>query len=193
VPSHAIPPGRDGRAQRRSVRRRRLLDGWQRLPMGVLLLTSLQVAGLAEPIHGSAVSQVLHVIRVGLLGAVVMVLVVAIGALLPARVRTWARDAAAPRPRWLYLLAAIGCLAIAVCVALLSLRAGSGLAARLCYAACVWSGLYGLVLIGRAASWGRIRALLWWALFTRDKARPAKTPGAQRSAGPRAGSRAHPS
>lgn len=161
MPSHAIPPGRNGRAQRRSARRQRLLDGWQRLPMVVLLLTSLEVGGLGEPIQGGAASQVLHVIRVGLLGAVAMVLVVAIGALVPARVRTWAGDAAAPRPRWLYLLAAIGCLAIATCLALLSLRAGTGLAARLCYAACVWSGLYGLVLIGRAASWGRIRPLLW--------------------------------
>jgi hypothetical protein len=176
MPSHAIPPGREGQAQRRSARRRRLLDVWQRLPLFALLITSFQVADAGETGQGGAVSQLLDMIRVGVLGAVVMVLVVAIWAVLPARVRTWAGDAANPRPRWLYLLAAIGCLVIAVSFGLLSARAGTGLGARLCTAASIWSALYGLIQIGRAASQGKLRALLWWTLLTRDKARPAKTP-----------------
>lgn len=173
--SHAVAPGRDGRAQRKSARRRRRLDAWQRMPILVLLFTSAQVAGLGESFRGAAASQVLQIICVGLLGAAIAVLVVVIGLFLPARIRTWAGDAAAPRPRWQYLLGALCSLAVAACFALLSLRAGTGLAARLCYAAFLWSGLYGLVLTGRAASWGRIRALLWWMPFTRGKARPAKT------------------
>lgn len=175
MPSHAIAPGRDGRAQRKSARGRRLLEGWQRMPTLMLLLTSAQVAGLGESFRGGAASQVLQIIRVGLLGAVIAVLVVAMALLLPARVRTWAGDAAAPRPRWQYLLAALCSLAVAACFALVGLRAGTGLAARLCYAAFLWSGLYGLVLTGRAATWGRIRNLLWWTPSTRGKAWPAKT------------------
>lgn len=162
MPSHAIAPGRDGRAQRKSARRRRLLKGWQRMPALVLLITSADVAGLGMSFRGGVVSQFLQIVRFGLIGAVITVLVVATGLFLPARVRTWAGDAAAPRSRWQYLLAALCSLAVAACFALLSVRAGTGLAARLCFAAFLWSGLYGLVLIGRAATWGRIRSLLWW-------------------------------
>ena len=34
-------------------------------------------------------------------------------------------------------------------------------------------GIYGLVLIGRAASWGRVRAFLWW----RDPKQSKTAPG----------------
>ena len=174
MPSHAIPPGRDGRVQRRAARRRPLLDVWQSLPRWAMLATAWQVAGLGQPGRGNATSQVLHMIGAGLLGAVLAVLVLMIGLFLPARIRRWAGDAADPRPRWQYVLAGLCLLVVAACIALLGIHAGNGLTARTCGAAFIWAGLYGLVQLGRAVSRGRARALLWWPPL-RGKARPGTT------------------
>ena len=162
MPSHAIPPGRGGRVQPGTKLRRGLRDVWRSLPRVALLLTAFQVAGLGKPSRGSAVSQVLHMTGAVLLGAVLAVLVLVVVLFLPARIRRWAGDAAHPRSRWQYVLAGLCLLGIAACLALLSLDAGTGLTTRLCQAAFTWSGLYGLVQLGRAVCRGRVRALLWW-------------------------------
>lgn len=172
MPSHAIPPGRDGRVHRRLARRQLLLAAWHRLPMMLLPITCLQVAGMPAP-QGSAMSLVLGVLRAGLLGGLLAALVFVVVLVLGSRLNAWRAPAAAPRPRWQYLLAALGWLAIASCFALLSLWIGTGLPARASAALSIWSGIYGLVLIGRAASWGRVRALLWW----RDPKQSKTAPG----------------
>ena len=59
-------------------------------------------------------------------------------------------------------MAGVCLLGIAACIALLSLHQGSGLTSRLCGAAFAWSGVYGLLQLGRAVCRGRIRGLLWW-------------------------------
>ena len=112
--------------------------------------------------QGSAVRLVLSVLRVGLLGGLLGALVIIVVVVLGSRMNAQRATAAAPRPRWQYLLAALGWLAVASCVALLSLRIGTGLPSRASTALGVWSGLYALVLIGRAVSWGGVRGLLWW-------------------------------
>lgn len=170
MPSHAIPPGRDGRAHRRLARRRRLLAAWHRLPVMLLPITCLQVAGMPAP-QGSAMS--LGVLRAGLLGGLLTALVVVVVLVLGSRLNARRAPATAPRPRWQYLLAALGWLAIASCLALLSVWVGTGLPAHASTALSIWSGIYGLVLIGRAASWGRVRALLWW----RDPKQSKTAPG----------------
>jgi hypothetical protein len=174
MPSHAIPPGRDGRLRPGTTLRRGLLDVWRSLPRLALLLTVFQVAGFGLPGRGSGVGQILHLIGAILLGALLVVLVLVIGLILPVHIRTWAGDAADPRPRSQYVLAGLCLLAIAACIALLSIHVGTGLTARLCDAAFIWSGAYGLVQFGRAVSRGRVRALLWWPPM-RAKARSAKT------------------
>jgi hypothetical protein len=126
----------------------------------LLVITCLHVAGIHE-VQGSAASLVLGALRVGLVGGLLAVLVLGVVVALGPRVNAWLA-ASAPRPRWQYLLAAIGWLAVASCLALLSLRIGTGLLARAATALSFWSGLYALVLIGRAATWGRVRALLGW-------------------------------
>ncbi len=161
MPSHASRTARDGRVQLRTMLRRGFLDVRRNLPRWALLLTALQVAGLGQPSPGSAAGQVIHIAGVVLLGTAFIVLVLAIGFFLPVRIRRWAGDAADPRPRWQYVLAGLSLLAIAACIALLSLHAGASLTARLYDAAFIWSGLYGLLQLFRAVTRGRVRALLW--------------------------------
>ena len=105
---------------------------------------------------------VLSVLRVGLVGGLLATLVFVVALALRSRVKAWLAPASASRPRWHYLLAAFGWLAVASSLVLLSLWIGTGLPSRAGAALGIWSGLYALVLIGRAASWGRIRTLLWW-------------------------------
>jgi hypothetical protein len=174
MPSHAIPPGRDGRVRPGTTLRRRFLDVWRSLPRWALLLTAFQIAGFGLPGRGSGLSQILHLIGTIVLGVLLVVLVLVIGLILPVHLRMWAGDAADPRPRSQYMLAGLCLLAIAACIALLSIHAGAGLTARLCDAGFIWSCAYGLVQFGRAVSRGRVRALLWWPPM-RAKARPAKT------------------
>jgi hypothetical protein len=126
----------------------------------LLLITCLQVGGVPAG-QGSAMSQVLGVLRTGLLGGLVASLALVVVVVLRPRMNAW-RVRCAPRPRWQYLLAALGWLTIASCFALVGLRVGTGLPGRASMALGMWSGVYGLVLIGRAASWGRVRGLLWW-------------------------------
>jgi hypothetical protein len=161
MPKHAIPPGPAGRGHRRLARRRRRLAAWQRLPVALLVITCLQVAGVSE-VQGSATSLVLGALRVGLVGGLLAVLVLVVVVALRPRLNAWSASAANPLPRWQYLLAAFGWLAIGSCFVLLSLRVGVGLPARASAALGMWFGIYGLVLIGRATSWGTVRALLWW-------------------------------
>jgi hypothetical protein len=130
----------------------------------LLLITCLQVAGMPWP-QGSVMSMVLGGLRACLLVALMAVLVVVVAVVLGPRMNAWRAPAAAPRPRWQYVLAALGWAVVACGFALLSLRIGAGLTARSSTALSLWSGVYGLVLVGRAASWGRVRALLWWDLF----------------------------
>ena len=163
MPSHAIPSGRDGREHRTAARRRRLRGVWQRLPLLLLMITGLQVAGMPESGQGSAASQVLAIIRIGMAGGLVIALVLAVVAILQAWLKArCASQTATARPRWHYLLAACGWLGTAFCFVLVSRWAGSGLAERTASAIGIWSGAYGLVMVGRAACWGRFRALLWW-------------------------------
>ena len=112
--------------------------------------------------QGSVLRWVLGVLRVGLVGGLLASLVFVVMVVVGSRVSAWRAPASAPRPRWQYLLSALGWLAVASCFSLLSLWIGTGLPARASTALSIWSGLYALVLIGRAASWGRVRALLWW-------------------------------
>jgi hypothetical protein len=158
MPSHAIPSGRDGRAHRTAARRRRLRGVWQRLPVLLVGITSLQVAGRPESVQGSAAGQVLSVIRIGLLAGLVIALVVIVVAILEGRLKAQRASRADPRPRWQYLLAAFGWLGAACCFVLASRWTGTGVAERATSAAGIWSGAYGLVMIGRAACWGRVRA-----------------------------------
>jgi hypothetical protein len=166
MPSHAIPPDRHGRVHTRMTLRRGLLNFWRNLPMLALPFTALQVAGPGLPGRGSAVSQLLHVAGQVLLSAVLAVLVLVVLLSLPVRIRRWARDPADPRPRWQYAFAGLCLLGIAACIALLSLHQGTGLTSRLCWVAFAWSGLYGLLQLGRALGRGRVRALLWWPSLT---------------------------
>ena len=158
MPSHAIPPGRDGRAHRRVARRRRLLRAWQQLPMLLLWITCTDVALASASSKGSAISQVLDVARAGAAGGLVVVVVVVV----QIRMHAWSGPPAVPRSRCQYLLAAFGWLAVAACFMLVALWAGTGLPAHASVAFGLWSGAYGLVLIGRTVSRGRVRALLWW-------------------------------
>jgi hypothetical protein len=174
MPSHAIPPGSDRRLHSGTTLRRGLLNIWRNLPMLALLFTALQVAGPGLSGRGSAVSQLLHAAGWVLASAALTVLVVVVLLSLPVRIRRWARDSADPRPRWQYALAGLCLLGIAACIALLSLHQGSGLTSRLCGAAFAWSGLYGLLQVGRAVCRGRARMLLWWPPIT-AKARTART------------------
>jgi hypothetical protein len=128
--------------------------------MVLLCFLSLQVAGMPA-FRGGAMSQVLGVLRTGLVGGLVGFLVVVIAVVLRPLLNAWRAPASAPRPRWQYLLAALGWLTIASCFVLLGRRIGTGLPARTVAVLGLWSGIYGLVLIGRAASWGSVRAL-WW-------------------------------
>jgi hypothetical protein len=173
MPSHSIPPGRDRRLHSGRTLRRGLLDLWRNLPRLAVLSTAFQVAGAPQG-RGSAGSQLLHMVGWVLVSAAVAVLVVVVLTSLPVRIGRWARDYANPRPRWQYAVAGLCLLGIAVCIALLSLHQGSGLTSRLCGAAFVWSGLYGLLQLGRAVCRGRARALLWWPPFT-AKARIARS------------------
>jgi hypothetical protein len=163
MPSHAIPPGREGRGHRRLARRRRFLDAWRHLPVMLLLISCLPVAGMPSP-GSSVMSLVLGVLRAVLVGTLVTVLVVAAAVVPGPRMNARRAPAETPRPRWQYVLAALGWAGIACGLAALSLWIGPGLPGRASTALSLWSGLYSLVLIGRAASWGRVRALLWWDL-----------------------------
>ena len=174
MPSHAIPPSRDRRLHSRRSLGRDLSNIWRNLPRLALLFTAFQVAGPTLPGRGSAVSQLLHMAGWVLVSALLVVLMVVVLLSLPVRIRRWARDYADPRPRWQYALAGLCLLGIAACIALLSLHQGSGLASRLSGAAFVWSGLYGLLQLGRAACRGRARALLWWPPLA-AKGRTART------------------
>jgi hypothetical protein len=158
MPSHAIPPGRDGRAHRRVARRRRLLRAWQQLPMLLLWITCIDVALASASSKGSAVSQVLDVVRAVAAGGLVVAVVVVV----QLRMHAWRGPPAVPRPRWQYLLTAFGWLSVASSFMLVALRARTGLPAHVSVALGLWSGAYGLVLIGRAVSRGRVRASLWW-------------------------------
>ena len=97
MPSHAIPPGRDGRVHRRLARRRRLLAAWHRLPVMLLPITCLQVAGMPAP-QGSAVSLVLGVLRAGLLGGLLAALVFVVVLVLGSRLNARRAPATAPGP-----------------------------------------------------------------------------------------------
>lgn len=163
MPSHAIPPGRAGRAHRKVARRRQLLAIWRGLPAVLVWVTLFEVAGIPAS-RGSAMSQVLDMIRAVVISALAAGAGVAVVAVLHFRMKAWRAHTAVPRPRWQYLLAAVGWLAVASCFVLVSLRSGTGLPARISAALAWWSGACGLVLAGRAAAWGRVRALLWWEL-----------------------------
>jgi hypothetical protein len=125
------------------------------------VITCLQVAGVSA-VHGSATSVVLVALRTGVLAGLVAVLVLVVVVALRSRMNGRGASAANPRPRWQYLLTAVGWLAVGSCFVLLSLRVGAGLPARASTALGMWSGIYGLILMGRAVSWGSVRALLWW-------------------------------
>lgn len=161
MPSHIIPPGPDGSAARRLARRQRLLKAWQQLPILMLALTGIQVAGM-PPTRGSALSQALVVVRAALVDALVLVMVAVAIAVVRRRVSARREPDPPTRPRWQYLLAALGSFAVASCLVVVGAQASSGLLARVIAAAGVWCGLYGLVMTGRAVCWGRARALLWW-------------------------------
>ena len=137
---------------------------WQQLPLLMLVFTGFQVAGMPA-IQGSAVSQVLGVIRTVLVAALVIVVMVVAVMVLRIRFSVLSEPSPAPRPRWQYLLAAVGYFAVASCLALAGAHALAGLPSRFIAAAGVWSGVYGLVMIGRAVLWGHPRALLWWRPF----------------------------
>jgi hypothetical protein len=169
MPSHAIPPGREGRAQRKRARRSRLVGAWHRLPVLLLLLTVGQVAGMLSP-QSTVMGLGLAVLRAVLVGTVMAVLIAVYAVVLGPRMNAWRAPASAPRPRWQYALAALGWAGIACGFALLSLWIGAGLTARAAAALSFWSGIYGLVLMGRAACWGRVRALLWWDLLPAPQA-----------------------
>jgi hypothetical protein len=171
MPSHAVPPGRDWRERAGTTLRRGRRDFWRSIPRFALLLTAFEVAGLGQPGSRSALSEVLHATGAVLLGAVLAAIVLIAVRFLPVRVRRWAGDAAQPRHRWQYALAGLCLLGVAACIALIGLHSGTGLAARFCDAGFTWSGLYGLVQLGRAACRGRLRALFWWPPLTAS-ARP---------------------
>jgi hypothetical protein len=172
MPSHAVRPGRDSRDRAGSTLRRGLRDFWRSLPRFAVLLTAFQVAGLGLPGSGSALSEVLHATGAVLLGAVLAAIVLVVVCFLPVRLRRWAGDAAEPRHRWQYAVAGLCLLGVAACIALISLHSGMGLTSRCCDAAFTWSGLYGVVQLGRAACRGRVRALFWWPPLTAS-GRPA--------------------
>jgi hypothetical protein len=88
MPSHAIPPGRDGRAHRKVARRRRLLAIWRGLPVVLVWITIFQVAG--RPVsRGSAMSQVLDVIRAVGTSVLVVGVGVAVVVVLYLRMNAW--------------------------------------------------------------------------------------------------------
>jgi hypothetical protein len=126
----------------------------------LLLITCMHVAGMPLLLESDAltVSMVVDAIRSGLLGGLLMCLVLVIVAAWGPRVNGRRGSAEAPRPRWQYILGALGWLATASCFVLLSFWLGAGLPSRTTTAIGIWSGLYGLVLIGRAASWGGVQS-----------------------------------
>jgi hypothetical protein len=136
MPSHAISPGRDGRAHRRAARQRRLLRAWQQLPMLLLWTTCTDVALASASPRGSAISQVLDVARASAAGGLVVAVVVVV----QLRMHAWSGPPAVPRSRCQYLLAAFGWLAVASCFMLVALWA-----APACPLTSAWLSACGLV------------------------------------------------
>ena len=158
MPSHRLPLGQS-RGRRRAQRREQLLAG-------LILLTGLQVAGRL-PDGGTAGRQVL-----GMAGSVVgsVAFTVAFALVLTPvylRAEKLRQVQATPRPRCQYILIAAGWMAIAAGVVAVGLtlglsRADPGWLARACAATGVWFAVFGLDMLGRAVSWGRVRASFWW-------------------------------
>jgi hypothetical protein len=132
--------------------------------MLLLVITSLQVANAPASAHVTEAGRVLAVLRTGLLGGLLAALVIVLAVTVRSRLTARHVPRTTPRPRWQYVLAAVGWLGIAWGFALVSRWTGIGLASRVATAFGIWSGAYGLVNMGRAACWGHARTLLWWGI-----------------------------
>jgi uncharacterized membrane protein YfcA len=116
MPSHALPPGPERRARRTQARARQWRH-WRRrqwrdqLPLYLVLVTGAQVAGL--PPADADNRGILDLIGT-IVGAVAFILVFML-VLAPVYLRAEAlrQRQAAPRPRWQYLVFAVGWGALA--------------------------------------------------------------------------------
>lgn len=166
MPSHRLPRGPEFRARRAGARDRRRGEWRRQLPLFLVFMTGLQVAGWPSADVGAG-RQILDAIGSGIGG--VLFTVVFVLALLPVHLRadTLRQTQALPRPRGQYLALAAGWIAAAGGLTGASLllgrsQTGPGWLARGCGGFAVWFAVFGLAMLGRAACWGRVRNLFWW-------------------------------
>jgi hypothetical protein len=115
------------------------------VPLLVIMLSALTLAVPTGP--DPSLARILAGVAVGVLLAV---LALTAAAALEIRARRAAGAREGPRPRWQYGLMAAAWLAVAAGSAVTGLHAGDGLAAAVLARLCLCSGLYGLLLLGRA-------------------------------------------
>lgn len=138
--------------RRRSGRRRSLR---YRAPLVLACVTAFVVV---EPFNGGVASQAAHTVLAGTIGGILfaaIVLLDAYGERLSSTL-TWVR------PRWQYVLFALCYASPTVIGALEILRYRQGWLANVAAALVVWSSAAALAMVGRAASWGRVRRAFWW-------------------------------
>jgi hypothetical protein len=135
----------------------------QTLPLTAVMMSSLLTAE-HYPVsfrHGLG-SGLLSLLAAG--GLFALTLAVALTGYLIAdqRARTIAARQDRPRPRWQYLLLAIGCGAVAGGGAALASHNQDIWVAGPTALAAFWTAGAALVMLGRAACWGTVRQRLWW-------------------------------
>jgi hypothetical protein len=125
----------------------------------MVMIPALGIAGPARP---DAWHGLLGLLRVGLTGGFVAVVLALILTPLSALGERMSAAQPAARPRWQYLLGSAGWLGLTTCCALAGVRAGTAWISDPLGVLAYWSGVAGLAMIGRAACWGRVRSLFWW-------------------------------
>lgn len=154
MPSHAIPPGHEGRPLRRAARQRRSRAGWKALPGALtgaaLVITVVGVLGDPAASHRGITGAALAFLW-NTLGAVTSVLIIGFATLVRARLRNMRAVMADPRQRRRQVAAALLWLAIGGACLIAALTIGSDhLLGRASIAAAAWSAFYSLVLGARS-------------------------------------------
>jgi hypothetical protein len=122
-------------------------------------VTALSVIGpYMQTRHWGASSVALGIVLVGVVGAIVLVFI----AIFDAYAGRLSQRLTRARPRWQYLLFALGYIGITVVVVMVGLHYRDGWPTSIASAFTMWSSMIALAMLGRGLSWGRARRAFWW-------------------------------
>jgi hypothetical protein len=107
-------------------------------------------------------SAALSVVRVGILGGILAVVLISAVFALDAYARKLSTRSTTARPRWQYALLALGYGGIAGAGVLAGMHYRSGWLVNVSAVFAIWTSAITLAMLGRAVCSGRVRRACWW-------------------------------